>query len=105
MSVFEEMSALQKSEFQFNNACNELAAFNQRLDDIQARYNRAHRDNQRTFRYSLRIQLSVLEGIRDMFIHYAHAKADLVMSLRAQAWSEEETDMDTDEESDLDGSL
>ena len=102
MSAFEKMSALEKSEFEFNKACNELAAFNQRLDDIQARYNRAHRDSQRTFRYSLRIQLSVMEGIRDMFIHYAHAKAYLVMSLRAQAWSEEDTDVDTDEESDLD---
>ena len=38
----------------------------------------------RTFRYSLRIKLSALEGVRNMYVEYASMKADELMDLQCQ---------------------
>ena len=60
----------------FKRACSNILMLNQRIEDKQARYSRAYRINQRSWRYTLRLQLATMEGMRNMFYEYAHRHAD-----------------------------
>ena len=71
-------------ERRFHRACSQIVLLNRHLDNLQLRYDHAHRDNMRTFRYSLRIKLSALEGVRNMYVEYASMKADEVTDLQCQ---------------------
>ena len=71
-------------ERKFHRACNQIVLLNRHIDNLQLRYDRAHRDNRRTFRYSLRIKLSALEGVRNMYVEFASMKADELMDLQCQ---------------------
>ena len=63
-------------EDKFNIACNQLKLLNSRIAEIQQRYDRAAKDNRRSYRYTLRIRLVVMEGVRNMYYQYATEKAD-----------------------------
>ena len=71
------------NERKFHRACNQIV-LNHHFDDLQLLYDCAHRDNSRSFRYSLRIKLSTLEGVRNMYVEYASMKADELMDLQCQ---------------------
>ena len=90
-------------ERRFHRACSQIVLLNRHLDNLQLRYDRAHRDNMRTFRYSLRIKLSALEGVRNMYVEYASMKADELMDLQCQlleqtTLSGEDSDSEYEEE-------
>jgi hypothetical protein len=42
------------------------------LDALQQRYNKAKKDNHKSFRYSLRLRIAVVDGMRNMYYDYAH---------------------------------
>ena len=63
-------------ENKFEKACTQLRTLNAKIADIQLRYDRAASINRRSFRYSLRIQLVELEGVRNMFWQFARKKAE-----------------------------
>ena len=67
-------------ERKFHRACNQIVLLNRHIDNLQLRYDRAHRDNRRTFR----IKLSALEGVRNMYVEFASMKADELMDLQCQ---------------------
>ena len=74
---------LEEVEAHFNRACNEISVLDQKLNDVQVRYERANRDVNRSMRYHLRLRLATLEGIRNVFYEYCVKKADEINSLRA----------------------
>ncbi len=93
----------------FRQACSQLILINNLIDDTTVRYDRAVRDNLRTFKYVLRLRLCTLEGVRNAFYEYAYAKADILESLQRDlfytygvAWNnrlaEESDDQQSDEE-------
>ncbi len=93
----------------FRRACSQLILINNLLDDTTVRYNRAVRDNLRTFKYVLRLRLCTLEGVRNAFYEYAYTRADILESLQTDlfnnygvAWNarlaEESDDQQSDEE-------
>ena len=89
---------IQTIDGRFQRACDQIVILNRHLDNLQLRYDRAHRDNLRTFRYSLRIKLSATEGVRNMFVEYASAVADELMELQCQLLEQANiTSDDTDE--------
>lgn len=78
-ATMEKMRVLDKK---FRRACKQIMLLNQCIEDKQTRYNRAHRNNQRSWRYTLRLQLATLEGMRNMFYEYAHKRADELEALQ-----------------------
>ena len=72
---------------------------------MNVRYNQATHDEQRSWRYTLRLQLATLEGVRNMFFEYAHRYADELEALQDTLVSagvlsntEEEVDFTTSSE-------
>ena len=80
---------IENLEKKFRKACNQIHVLNERLDILQQRYNVAFNANQRTFRYTRRLQLTVLEGVRNMYVEYATAKADKLLELQTQLLKQE----------------
>ena len=76
------------NERRFRRACEQIVHLNHKLDDLQHRYLGAKSNNMKTFRYSLRLRLAVVEGLRNMYYDYAHNKAETVASLREELYGE-----------------
>ena len=65
----------------FQRACSQVVLLNTLVQELQTRYDRAVRDNLRTYRYALRLRLCTVEGIRNMYYEYATATADKIEEL------------------------
>ena len=93
---------LQKSEASFQKACEQIVFLNKKLDDLQVRYDRANREGNKSFRYSLRLKIAAGEGLRNTYYEYACVKADRVTNLRCSLYgfgaTEDLSEMETDEE-------
>lgn len=93
---------LEKAESSFQKACEQIVFLNKKLDDLQIRYDRANKEGNKSFRYSLRLKIAAGEGLRNTYYEYACAKADLVTSLRCTLFgsgaAEPMSDMETDDE-------
>ena len=93
------MQKISENEKKFHLACDQVLKLNELLDNNQTRYDRANNANQRTARYGLRVKLSVLEGVRNMYVEYATMKAEGLMLLQCQLCDDVTSDdSDTDEE-------
>ena len=77
------------SERRFKRACEQIVQLNYKMSDLQSRYSRAKAENHRCFRYSLRLRLAVVEGLRNMYYDYAHNKAQTVADLRREMFGED----------------
>lgn len=71
-------------EAKFEKACSQLTLLNAKIAAIQMRYDRAASINRRSFRYSLRIQLVEMEGVRNMYYQYAKTKAEQLDFMKQQ---------------------
>lgn len=91
-------STLVDSEQRFKRACEQIVQLNYSLDALQQRYNKAKKDNHRSFRYSLRLRIAVVDGMRNMYYDYAHKKAETIAELRQELFGEV-VDIVTDESS------
>jgi len=60
----------------FQKACEQVLVLNNMLRELQIRYDRAARDNLRTYRYALRLRLCTVEGLRNTLYEYVTQKAD-----------------------------
>uniref|UniRef100_K1PH20 Uncharacterized protein n=1 Tax=Magallana gigas TaxID=29159 RepID=K1PH20_MAGGI len=105
-TTLEKRFILMDSERRFKKACDQIVQLNYKMSDLQSRYSTAKTENQRSFRYRLRLRLSVVEGIRNMYYDYAHHKAKIVADLRREMFgedvqiiSDEMSDSGSDEES------
>lgn len=68
----------------FRRACRQLLILNEEIDCLQCRYERAEAENQRSFRYSLRLRIATLEGVRDAYQEYAIRISHGLQGLQAQ---------------------
>lgn len=84
MDAFPTYKAYTAMEAKFERACAQLTILNAKIAEIQLRYDRAAAVNRRSFRYSLRIQLVELEGVRNMYYQYARAKAEDLDHMKQQ---------------------
>ena len=62
----------------FQKACKQVPLLNNFLKEIQIRYDRASRDNLRTYRYALRLRLCTVEGLRNALYEYATQQASKI---------------------------
>lgn len=65
----------------FQKACSQVVLLNNLVQELQTRYERAVKANLRTYRYTLRLRLCTVEGLRNMFYEYASATADKIDGL------------------------
>lgn len=101
-TLTEKRRELRDTELKFQKACRQLAYINHRLADLTQRYNKAKRNNQRSFRYNLKLKISVLEGVKSMFYDYIYMKAEDINMLRhdVRFWIEDSSgsEYETDDE-------
>ena len=88
-TLIDKRFSLIDSERKFKRACEQILQLNRKMDDMQYRYTKAKQENHRSFRYSLRLRLAVVEGLRNMYYDYAHHKAETVADLRRELFGEE----------------
>ncbi|KAK3092651.1 hypothetical protein FSP39_005394 [Pinctada imbricata] len=100
--------SLEETERKFRRACEQIVLLNFRLKYVENRYTKAKLANLRNFRYNYRLQLAVVEGVRNMYHDYARMQAEKITELREQLYGEiiqiqdgEDTD-DSDEDSEDD---
>ena len=71
MSRSTELTLLiQRTQLRFNRACSQVQHLNQRLDEIEARYERSKTNSNSVFRYNLKLKMCVVEGTRNYFFEY-----------------------------------
>lgn len=94
---------LSETEFRFRRACEQVVLLNNKLKELQVRYDRAKLAELRSFRYNIRLRMSGVEGVRNAYYEYARQKADKVLFLRhkiraslAEDDCNEEEDMSSD---------
>lgn len=51
----------------FQRACAQVLLLNNMVQDLQTRYDRAVAQNMRQYRYTLRLRLCTVEGLRNMY--------------------------------------
>ena len=81
-------STLVDNERRFERACEQIVQLHYSLEALQQRYNKAKKDNHKSFRYSLRLRIAVVDGMRNMYYDYAHKKAEVVVELRQELFGE-----------------
>ncbi|XP_061171876.1 uncharacterized protein LOC133181376 [Saccostrea echinata] len=85
MSKINELrDRLREQETYYGMACLQLTVLNQRFEQLAKRYDRADKLGQKSFRYSLRMKMAILEGVRNMFYEFATYKACSVNKLRQE---------------------
>ena len=75
---------LEEAAKRFVHACMQVKRLNAHIRILQLRYDRAKRDNQRSFRYILRLRLTTAEGVRNVFYEYAHESGAQVEEIQAR---------------------
>ena len=88
---------LNEAKVKLDHACDQLLQLYRRETDLQCRYDRALSAGQKAFRYSLRLQLTTVAGIKLTVYQYAISQAEMVDSLTNQLQTETDTVM-TDEQ-------
>lgn len=72
------------AECKFRKSCEQIKLITRRLDLLQIRYDRATKDDMKSFRYTQRLQLATVEGARNMYYEYAVRQAKEVARLQKQ---------------------
>jgi len=94
------MMSFRLLDAKFRKSCTHIRLLNSKIDSIQIRYERAYSNGHRTFRYSHRLKLATLEGLRNMYYEYACRRADELERLqddlmeRGLISEQDESDMD-----------
>ena len=85
----QEFCHLKELERRFLLCCQQINLVDQKLDALQVRYIRASRDEHRSVRYSLRLQIATVEGVRNIFYQYAKVKGAEIARIRRGVFDED----------------
>ena len=66
----------------FRIACSQVILLNHKIEAAKARYDRARASGRLSFRYSNRLKLTSLEGVRNLIYEYARQKCEEIESLQ-----------------------
>lgn len=95
MEKFEMYAQLYESQRRFQRACDQMLLLNNRLTALNRRYNNAKIDDQKIFRYRLRMRVLVVEGMLSAYCNYACLKKNEVLDLRFKLYGEDPSDGET----------
>ena len=80
---------LTSMEKRFLLCCQQIALVDQQLDALQIRYIRASQNLNRSRRYSLRLQIATVEGVRNIYYQYAKIKGAEIAKMRRHLFDED----------------
>uniref|UniRef100_K1QZF9 Uncharacterized protein n=1 Tax=Magallana gigas TaxID=29159 RepID=K1QZF9_MAGGI len=89
-NVMQLAKRLDHSEIYFKKACLQIVMLNDKLSSASRRYRMPHTSGRRSFRYSLRLRLAAIEGLRNVYYEYAMIKAQEMQQVRRDSEEEEE---------------
>ena len=75
-------TCFQHLDAKFRISCHHIKMLNREIENTQVRYDRSFSASQRTFRYSQRLKLATLEGMRNIYYEYACRCADRLEELQ-----------------------
>ncbi|VDI40954.1 Hypothetical predicted protein [Mytilus galloprovincialis] len=75
---------LEMAELKFKRSCEHIVLLNQKLDDLQVRYDKAKAEDRRSFRYPLRLKIAVVDGVRNMYYEYAMREAEKIATIKGK---------------------
>ena len=87
-SIDKKTIYLMHCERRFKRACEQIVLLNYKLSDLFFRYDKAIKENQRSFKYSLRLKISVLEGVIHRYADYVQENAHIIEDLRREMFGE-----------------
>lgn len=80
---------LQDAENKTQKACQQLLLLSERLDHLKSKYEKAVQENQRSYRYPLRMRVVVLEGVINMYYQYTTEKHKEAEMLRCKLFGQD----------------
>ena len=83
-SYIQEVILFKEQQFQY--ACDQITILNREITILQKRYKQMTSENQRSFKYNIRLKLATLEGVRCVFHRYAEQKALLLDQLNVELY-------------------
>lgn len=95
MEKFDMYAQLYESQRRFQRACDQLVLLNDCLEKLNKRYIKARADDQKMFRYRLRMRILTVEGILNAYCNYACLKKNEVLDLRFKLYGEDPSDGET----------
>ena len=75
-------------DIKFRSVCAQLVLLNNQVREVHARYQRAMAAGRLSFRYSLRLRMTTLEKVRDLYTKYAHELAARIDAMEARVCAE-----------------
>lgn len=84
--VYKQLARIEK---RFLLCCQQITLVDQKLDALQVRYIRANQINDRSARYSLRLQIATMEGMRNIYYQYAKVKGMQIAEIRRGLFDED----------------
>ena len=83
-SYLQEVIFFKEQQFQY--ASDQITILNREITILQKRYKQMTSENQRSFKYNIRLKLATLEGVRCVFYRYAEQKALMLGQLNVELY-------------------
>ena len=88
------LQQIKQLDRKFNLSYRQVLLLNNKIEDLQTRYKRADMDDRESAKYLLQLQITSLEGVRNMFYQYMCSRSDLLDVMHEQLLSEGITDQE-----------
>lgn len=92
MEKFEMYAQLYEAECRYTRACRQIEHLNIKLEDLNKRYIKARTDDNKPFRYKLRMRIMTHDGILSSYCMYACFKKNEILDLRYKLYGENPDD-------------
>jgi hypothetical protein len=89
-----------EAENKFIKACQQISVIDRKLQALHHRHRLANATGNRAMRYTIRLTLVTIEGVRTAYYEYAHMKADEIADIRKELAKREATDSSSDSDED-----
>ncbi|KAH3747766.1 hypothetical protein DPMN_182196 [Dreissena polymorpha] len=73
---------LTAAERHFRHACQQVTIISRHMEEATIRFHAADKAGDKNFRYHIRLRLSILDGVRNMYYEYAAKKATEIVELQ-----------------------
>ena len=83
---------LDAAESLFRRACEQVLILNKEVENLTSRYSESEKRGNKALCYQLRLRISVLEGVRNMFYEYAAQKANVITELQRHILADDDSD-------------
>lgn len=80
---------LRDAVLRLDKAQNQIVSLDKQIRELDLLYKRAQTTKKHSFRYNLRLRLSVITGIKMMYHHYKSSKEEEINEIHARLYGED----------------